>query len=56
MRDTSRGLVAGDFADAPIPVDGVDQAFLPRVDRQEDIRARVRSVDQDRRGPGGSRS
>jgi hypothetical protein len=49
-------LVASDLADAPIPVDGVDQAFLPGGDRQVDIGVCMSPVDQDRRSPGGSRS
>ena len=43
--------VASHFANAALPVDGVDQAFLPRVDRQVDIRVCVSPVDQDRRSP-----
>ena len=43
-------LVASDLTDAAFSVDGIDQAFLPRIDRQVDIRVCVCPVDQDRRG------
>jgi hypothetical protein len=49
-------LVAGDFANAALPVDGVDQVFLPGVNRRVDIRVCMSPVDEDRRGLRGSLS
>jgi hypothetical protein len=44
-------LVASNLTDAALPVDGIDQEFVSRIDRQVDISVRVSPVDQDRRSP-----
>ena len=43
--------VASNLADAAFPVDGIDEEFLPRIDRQVNIPVCMSPVDQDRRGP-----
>ena len=49
-------LVASNLTDAAFPVDGIDEEFLPRIDRQVNVCVCVSPVIRTAAAPGGSRS